>query len=104
MGLGRPTIGDRATAAEAVAMDLAIALAMNLDMVGRMAPSDASGAAVSDINRKIADIVVVAIEAAPALNSAKAAAGALQRACRRGDGKDPDEECQNGGNGNIEAS
>jgi hypothetical protein len=102
MGLGRATIGDRA--AEAVAIDLAIVLAMNLDTAGRMAPSDDSAVAIGDINRERTRIAVVAVEAAPALNSAEAATHPLQRVCRRGDGEDPDEKSQKDGKGDIEAS
>ena len=73
-------------------------------MAARMGPLDDNGVAIGDINREIADITVVAVEAAPALNPAEAAAHALQRVCRLCDGEDADEESQNGGQGGIDSS
>jgi hypothetical protein len=73
-------MGDRVMAAEAMANVLA--------MAARMSPLDDYDVAIGDISREIADIAVVAIEAAPALNPAEAAADALQRVCRLGDGED----------------
>jgi hypothetical protein len=73
-------------AAEAMAM-------AGLGMAAWMPPFDDSGVAISDVSRKIADIVVVSEKAAPALNPAKAA---LPRVCWRDDGEDADQQSQDG--------
>jgi hypothetical protein len=91
-------MGDRAMA-QAIAMDVTIAMDL---AVARKSLLDDISVAIGDINRERADIAVVAVEAAPALNPAKAAA--TLRLYRRSDGEDADDQSQKDGKGDSEGS